>query len=76
MRLTRKQERWGVPRWEGRAKNVVFSIAQRIEGDWYVVCRHVKSGRYYNTLWDKVSFPTMESAVEWCDKFDVYQLAV
>jgi hypothetical protein len=76
MRLTRKQERWGSPRWEGRSRNVEFRIAQQDEGDWYVLCRHVKSDKWHNTLWENVSFPTMELAIEWCDKFDVQRLAV
>jgi hypothetical protein len=75
MRLTRKQARWESPRWEGRSRNVVFSISQRREGDWYVLCRHIESDKRHNTLWDDLSFLTKESAVEWCDKFDVQRLA-
>lgn len=67
MKFTKKTERWSNPRWYGRKNKIQFEIAG-VDGKYYVVLNGENDLRY-NTLWNDITFDTLESAIEYCENY-------
>ena len=72
MRLTETTERFSnySPSFKGKKNGIRFDISLWEYGnkEWCVCAELVKDEDIcYNTLWNGLSFKTLEAAVEWCE---------
>ena len=71
MRLTETTESFSIPQsFRGRKNGIIFDISFWEYGnkEWCVCAALAKSEDIcYNTLWDELSFKTLEEAVKWCE---------
>lgn len=60
-----KQDIWGgAQSFYGRYKSHKVEIHEHDDG-WYVLINNVKIDKTHNSLWDNITFKTVESASEW-----------
>jgi hypothetical protein len=58
--------------WKGRKNGFVFeiSLTQQYGNTYYATVQHTKKDIRFNSLWNKITFATLQDAFNWCDKFE------
>lgn len=69
MKLTRKRSYSGMNKWTGRANNFYFTIGMH-NNVYYFYCNHLKKDINFNSLWEQITFKSLEEVKEFCEKFD------
>lgn len=60
--IEKKTDAWSRPHWEGKKQNFTVIIDQRGDFSWYFYLSHSKKDLNYNSLWDQLSYATLEEA--------------
>tara|TARA_R110000868_G_scaffold12456_7_gene59524 strand:+ start:4417 stop:4644 length:228 start_codon:yes stop_codon:yes gene_type:complete len=68
MRFTEKKEQYLPPRWFGKKNKISFEIIPMAAGSFYVLARG-ENNFSLNTLWNNLSFKTLEMAKDWCEEY-------
>ena len=71
MKFTRKQARWGSPRFVGRKGGFYFEYLKSRYGGWYALVRKESVGYVFNSLWYGIQFETEPEIIDWIENFSI-----
>lgn len=73
MKFTKKPIKWDRPYYTGRKNPFNFKIAEHsaklYDNKFYVLVTHQTLNISYNSLWEKITFETLEEAIKFCENF-------